>query len=221
MIRQVVWALLCLGIVLILYLPVAYAFLILIETSRPRLLDMNWDAYILLTVSLLVIGYCLLRFSHTKELGKLFLISVLGVSVLMMYEGQSYTLSTQNMSAYTLYVTFLFLIPAIHFVVPSVWTRPLLFLLPVSALSWFLRLSIYQPICFSYVVYLSKPTLSPEQYDKVFELVLQSVPTTFIGGSMAFGLLIPYWFALYGTNPTTAYKSLTKRLRQIRNARHF
>ncbi len=218
MIRKAVWALLRLGIVLFLYLPVAYAFLIIIQTSRPRFLEMNWDAHIWLTVLLLVVSYCLLRFSRTREFGKLFLISVLGVSVLMMYEGQLYTFSTQYVSANTLYVAFLFLIPAIHFIVPSVWTRPFLFLLPVSALSWFLRMSIYQPICFSYELYVSKPTLSPEQYDKAFELVLQSFPTTFIGGSMAFGLLIPYWFALYGPSPVSTYKRLTINLSVIHNA---
>ncbi|NOH61627.1 hypothetical protein [Vibrio sp. RE88] len=223
MIRQAVWAFLRLVVVLFLYLPVAYAFLIIIQISRPRFLEMNWDAYIWFTVLLLVVGYCLFHFSRTKGFGKLFLISVLGVSVLMMYEGQSYTFSTQDISANALYVAFLFLIPAIHFVLPSVWTRPFLFLLPVSALSWFLRMSIYQPVCFSYEIYVSKSTLSPEQYDKVFELVLQSFPTTFIGGSMAFGLLIPYWFALYGPNPASTYRSLTINLRVIHNAwrRHF
>lgn len=211
MIRKIIWALLRLGIVLFPYLPVAYAFLIVIQTSPPRFLEMNWDDYIWFTVLLLVVGYCLFRFSRTKEFGKLFLISVLGGAVLMMYQGQSYTFLTQNISANTLYVAFLFLVPAIHFIVPSVWTRPFLFLLPVSALSWFLRMSIYQPICFSYELYLSKPTLSPEQYDKVFELVLQSFPTMFIGGSTAFGLLFPYWFALYGHNPVSTYKSLTNK----------
>ncbi|MEZ8024808.1 hypothetical protein [Vibrio sp. 1F255] len=209
--RQIAWALLRLGFVGILYLPIANTFLILIETSRPRFLEMNWDAYIWLTVFLLVIGYCFLRLSLTKEFGKLFLVSVLGVSVLMMYEGQSYAFDSRNISANTLYVAFLFLISGIHFVVPTKWTKPLLFLLPVSALGWFLRMSVYQPICFSYEVYLSKSTMSSEQYDKVVDLVLQSVPTTFVGGSMAFGLLLPYWFALYGSNPTSTYKSLTKR----------
>ncbi|MGF1753649.1 hypothetical protein L4C33_08640 [Vibrio makurazakiensis] len=219
--QQIAWALLRFGLVCLLYIPVAYTFLILIETSRPRFLEMNWGAYIWLSVLLSVIGYCLLRFSRFKEFGKLFLISILGVSVLMMYEGQSYTFDTRNISANTLYVAFLFLVSAIYFIVPSVWTKPLLFLIPVSALSWFLRMSIYQPICFSYEVYISKSTLSPEQYDKVFELVLQSVPTTFIGGSMAFGLLIPYWFALYGPHPTSTYRSLTKRFRQFRETRHL
>ncbi|MCF4176901.1 hypothetical protein [Vibrio sp. McD22-P3] len=209
--RQIAWALLRLGLVGVIYLPIAYTFLILIETSRPRFLEMNWDAYIWLTLFLLVIGYCFLRMSRTKEFGKLFLVSVLGVSVLMMYEGQSYTFDVRNISANTLYVVFLFLISGVYFVVPTTWIKPLLFLLPVSALSWFLRMSLYQPICFSYEVYLSKSTMSPEQYDKVVGLVLQSFPTTFIGGSMAFGLLLPYWFALYGSNPNSTYKSLTKR----------
>ena len=210
MIRQVAWASLRLGVALFFYLPVAYTSFILIQTSSPRFLEMNWEAYVWLTALLLVIGYCLFRVARTKEFGKLSIISVIGVSVLMMYEGQYYTVGTQNISAKALYVAFLFFIPAIHFVVPSVWSRPLLFLLPVSALSWFLRMSIYQPICFSYELYLSKSTLSPEQYDKILELVFQSIPTTFIGGSMAFGLLIPYWFALFGTNPVSTYRSLTR-----------
>ena len=126
MIRQVVWAFLRLVVVLFLYLPVAYAFLIIIQISRPRFLEMNWDAYIWVTVLLLAVGYCLFHFSRTKEFGKLFLISVLGVSVLMMYEGQSYTISTQDISANALYVAFLFLIPAIHFILPSVWTLSLI-----------------------------------------------------------------------------------------------
>ncbi|EDP57563.1 hypothetical protein [Vibrio sp. AND4] len=209
MIRQMAWAFLRLGVALFLYLPVAYALFLLIQTSSPRFLEMNWEAYAWLTALLLVVGYCFLRIARTKEFGKLFIVSVLGVSVLMMYEGQYYTVGAQKLSANALYVAFLHFIPAIHFVAPSVWTRPLLFLLPVSALSWFLRMSIYQPICFLYELYLSKPTLSPEKYDKVFESVLQSVPTTFLGGLMAFGLLIPYWFALYGTNPAKIYRSLT------------
>lgn len=215
--RQVAWAVLRFGIVLFLYLPLAYAFLIIIQTSSPRFLEMNWEAYVWLTVLLLVIGCCFLRFSRTNEFGKLFIISVLGVSVLMMYEGQHYTIGTQILSANTLYVAFLYLIPAIHFVVPSVWTRPFLLLLPVSALSWFLRMSIYQPICFSYELYVSKSTLSPEQYEKVIELVLDGFPTTFIGGSMAFGLLLPYWFAIYGPNPVSTYRSLAINLRGIHN----
>ena len=221
MIKQVTWVVLRLGITLFLYFPVSYAVLILIQTAPPRFLEMNREAFAWLSVLLLVIGYCFVRVSLTKEFGKLFIVSVLGVSVLMMYEGQHYTIGTQNILANTLFVAFLYLIPAIHFLAPSVWTKPLLFLLPVSALSWFLRTSIYQPICFLYELYLSKPTLSTEQYDKVFELVLEAIPTTFIGGSMSFGLLIPYWFALYGNNPLSTYRSLTKRLRQIRNAWHF
>ncbi|WP_022945076.1 hypothetical protein [Pseudoalteromonas ruthenica] len=216
MVRQIAWASLRLGITLFLYLPVAYAFFILIQTSSPRFLEMNWEAFAWLTVLLLVISYFFLHVARTKEFGKLFIISVLGVAVLMMYEGQYYSVGTQNISANALYVAFLYIIPAIHFVVPPVWTRSLLFLIPVSALTWFLRVSIYQPICFSYELYLTKPTLSPEQYDKAFELVLQSIPTMFIGGSMAFALLIPYWFALYGTNLAATYTSLASRLRQIR-----
>ena len=83
MIRQMAWAFLRLGVALFLYLPVVYALFLLIQTSSPRFLEMNWEAYTWLIALLLVVGYCFLRIARTKEFGKLFIVSVLGVSVVV------------------------------------------------------------------------------------------------------------------------------------------
>lgn len=214
--RKILWGLLRLVIVRYIYVPIAYSVLVLIWIYNPyttlQYFAINWDAYIWLTVLLLLLGYVFLRFSRTKEFGKLFIVSILGVAVLFMYHDFLYDFGPARITGHVIFLGFLFILSAVYFVFPIKWLKPLLFLLPVSALAWFLKVSVYQPLCFGYELYLNnKHMIPPEQFDMIFKLLKQGYPLMFISGSKSIGLLIPYFFALYGSNPRQLYRRLVKR----------
>ncbi|MFA0070212.1 hypothetical protein AB4344_20705, partial [Vibrio breoganii] len=113
------------------------------------------------------IGYVLIRCSKTRYAGKLLSLSVLGAVVLIMYIDERYWIFEVSINAWTLFLAALYLIMLLYFIVPVKQLKPLLSLVPVASMSWFLVWSFVEPISLTYELISNKATIPIENYQKV------------------------------------------------------
>ncbi len=221
MIIKLIWILLR---VLIAYLMIAptYAILILTNTAAPRFLDTAPEVLAWVSCFLLVIGYVLIRCSKTRDAGKLLSLSVLGTVVLIMYIDERYWIFEVSINAWTLFLAALYLIMLLYFIVPVKQLKPLLSLVPVASMSWFLVWSFVEPISLTYELISNKPTIPIENYQKVIDLLPEVYLSGFQSGLFSMFLLIwLYAFVILLHNPKRTCQKFTTYLTKIRNAWHL
>lgn len=170
MIKNMIWMLLRVFIAYLLIGP-TYAILILSNTAAPVFLDTTAEVLAWISCFLLVIGYVLIRFSKTRYVGKLLSLSVLGAVVLVMYLGERYRIFGVSVNAWSLFLAVLYLIMLLYFIFPIKQLKPLLSLVPVAGVSWFLVWALVGPISLTYELISSKTTISIVNYQKVVDLL--------------------------------------------------
>ncbi|MEZ9656609.1 hypothetical protein AB4277_18320 [Vibrio splendidus] len=210
--------------VLIAYLMIAptYAILILTNTAAPRFLDTTPEVLAWVSCFLLVIRYVLIRCSKTRDAGKLLSLSVLGAVVLIMYIDERYWIFEVSINAWTLFLAALYLIMLLYFIVPVKQLKPLLSLVPVASMSWFLVWSFVEPISLTYELISNKATIPIENYQKVIDLLPEVYLSGFQSGLFSMFLLIwLYAFVILLHNPKRTYQNFTTYLTKIRNAWHL
>ena len=198
-----------------------YAILILSNTAAPVFLDTTAEVLAWISCFLLVIGYVLIRFSKTRYVGKLLSLSVLGAVVLVMYLGERYRIFGVSVNAWSLFLAVLYLIMLLYFIFPIKQLKPLLSLVPVAGVSWFLVWALVGPISLTYELISSKTTISIVNYQKVVDLL----PELYLDGfqSGLFSMLLVLWlYALVvsGHNPKRSYQQLASYVVKICNAWH-
>ncbi|PML55430.1 hypothetical protein BCT74_06965 [Vibrio lentus] len=214
------WMLLRVFIAYLLIGP-TYAILILSNTAAPVFLDTTAEVLAWISCFLLVIGYVLIRFSKTRYVGKLLSLSVLGAVVLVMYLGERYRIFGVSVNAWSLFLAVLYLIMLLYFIFPIKQLKPLLSLVPVAGVSWFLVWALVGPISLTYELISSKTTISIVNYQKVVDLL----PELYLDGfqSGLFSMLLVLWLyalVVFGHNPKHSYQQLASYVVKIRNAWH-
>ncbi|MFS1859848.1 hypothetical protein [Vibrio lentus] len=220
MIKNMIWMLLRVFIAYLLIGP-TYAILILSNTAAPVFLDTTAEVLAWISCFLLVIGYVLIRFSKTRYVGKLLSLSVLGAVVLVMYLGERYRIFGVSVNAWSLFLAVLYLIMLLYFIFPIKQLKPLLSLVPVAGVSWFLVWALVGPISLTYELISSKTTISIVNYQKVVDLL----PELYLDGfqSGLFSMLLVLWLyalVVFGHNPKHSYQQLASYVVKIRNAWH-
>ncbi|EHR6179776.1 hypothetical protein KUK79_004483 [Vibrio parahaemolyticus] len=219
--KKIIW-LLIRAFIAYLLVGVLLGILILNNTYAPRFFTMNLDILGWFSALGFLASYVLFRFKKTTEIGKFLFACVLGSIVLCLYAKESYWLLNTKVRSWTLFLTVLYTIMLLYFVFPLKWLRPLLFLVPVSAGSWVVYWLGYTPINVTISVLEAKGTIADDKYSKAIA-ILPDVYVTCLTSSVFWlaQTLVLYAFVYWGHDPQSSYQSLTKRLRQIRNARHF
>ncbi|MEH0761985.1 hypothetical protein H4F20_20180 [Vibrio sp. 16] len=218
---KLVWLLVRFAIVYLL-LGVIIGVLILTNSSTPRFFSLEVDVIGWISMFWCVVAYVLVRFEPTKEAGKLLFVSTLGALVLLMYIKEHFWLQDMRIHAWTAFLAVIFAISLLFFVLPHRNLKPLLFLLPVSACSWFLVWVGYRPASLVIEILGAKGKLPEENINKVIEFMPEVFLSCLTSGAFMVCLIMPFYiFARWGYDPKGTYQSLTKRLRQIRNAGHF
>ncbi|MFS1463756.1 hypothetical protein [Vibrio lentus] len=218
MIKNMIWMLLRVFIAYLLIGP-TYAILILSNTAAPVFLDTTAEVLAWISCFLLVIGYVLIRFSKTRYVGKLLSLSVLGAVVLVMYLGERYRIFGVSVNVWSLFLAVLYLIMLLYFIFPIKQLKPLLSLVPVAGVSWFLVWALVGPISLTYELISSKTTISIVNYQKVVDLL----PELYLDGfqSGLFSMLLVLWLyalVVFGHNPKRSYQQLASYVVKIRNA---
>ncbi|MGF1847390.1 hypothetical protein [Vibrio lentus] len=220
MIKNMIWMLLRVFIAYLLIGP-TYAILILSNTAAPVFLDTTAEVLAWISCFLLVIGYVLIRFSKTRYVGKLLSLSVLGAVVLVMYLGERYRIFGVSVNAWSLFLAVLYLIMLLYFIFPIKQLKPLLSLVPVAGVSWFLVWALVGPISLTYELISSKTTISIVNYQKVVDLLPELYLDSFQSG--LFSMLLVLWLyalVVFGHNPKHSYQQLASYVVKIRNAWH-
>lgn len=218
---KLVWLLVRFAIVCLL-LGVIIGVLILTNSSTPRFFSLEVDVIVCISIFWCVVAYILVRFETTKEAGKFLFVSILGALVLLMYIKEHFWFQDMRIHSWTAFLTVIFAISLLFFVLPHRHLKPLLFLLPVSACSWFLVWVGYRPASLVIAILGAKGKLPEENINKVIELMPEIFLSCLTSGVFMVFLIMPcYIFARWGHDPKGTYQSHTKRLRGIRNARHF
>lgn len=168
-----------------------------------------------------MIGYVLIRFSKTRYMGKLLSLSVLGAVVLIMYVGERYRIFGVSVNAWSLFLAVLYLTMLLYFIFPVKQFKPLLSLVPVAGVSWFLVWTFVGPISLTYELISNKTTISIANYQKVIDLL----PELYLDGfqSGLFSMLLVLWlyaFVILCHNPKRSYQQLASHAVKIRNAWH-
>ena len=220
MIKNMIWMLVRVFIAYLMIAP-TYAIFILSNTAAPRFLETKPEVLAWLSCFLLLIGYVLIRFSRTRYAGKLLSLSVLGAVVLIMYVEERYRIYEVYANAWSLFLAALYLMMLLYFIFPVKQLKPLLSLVPVAGVSWFLVWSFMWPASLTYDLISSKATISPERYQKVIDLL----PEVYLDGfqSGLFSMLLALWlyaFVILCHNPKRSYRTLAAHIDKIRNARH-
>ncbi len=220
MIRKLMWMLLR---ILIVYLMIAptYAILILTNIAEPHLLGTKPEVLVWLSCFLLLIGYILIRISKTRNIGKLLSLSVFGAIVLIMYVDERYWIFEISVNAWSLFLATLYLLMLLYFIFPVKQFKPLLSLVPVAGVSWFLVWTFVGPISLTYELISNKTTISIANYQKVIDLL----PELYLDGfqSGLFSMLLVLWLyalVVFGHNPKRSYQQLASYAVKIRNAWH-
>ncbi|OBT30809.1 hypothetical protein [Vibrio splendidus] len=218
---KLVWLLVRFAIVCLL-LGVIIGVLILTNSSTPRFFSLEVDVIVCISIFWCVVAYVLVRFETTKEAGKFLFVSILGALVLLMYIKEHFWFQDMRIHSWTAFLTAIFAISLLFFVLPYRHLKPLLFLLPVSACSWFLVWVGYRPASLVIAILGAKGKLPEENINKVIELMPEIFLSCLTSGVFMVFLIMPFYiFARWGHDPKGTYQSHTKRLRGIRNARHF
>ncbi|NOH82145.1 hypothetical protein F0231_20770 [Vibrio sp. RE86] len=217
--KNAVWFILRL---VITYLLLPSIWVILTISNSASLASSFLDAEITLWLTAFwgVIGYILLRFKASSNFGRYFIVSVFGALVLIMYRGEAFSFNGMKVYFHTAFLAATFSIMLIFFIFPHRNLRPLLFLAPVLAGSWFLVWVGYKPAGVIFEVFQSKASIPKENFSKLIEFLPGILVSNFVSGVIYMCLIMPFYIlARWGHNPKNSYQSLTKRLRQIRNAR--
>ncbi|KLN66075.1 hypothetical protein ZX61_06750 [Vibrio sp. VPAP30] len=218
---KLVWLLVRLAIVYLL-LGVIIGVLILTNSSYPRFFSLELDTIGWISIFWSVVAYILVRFETTKEVGKFLFVSILGALVLLMYVEKHFWLQDMRIHFWTAFLAVIFAISLLFFVLPHRQLKPLLFLLPVSACSWFLVWVSYRPASLVIEILVAKGKLPEENINKVIELMPEVFRSCLTSGVFMVCLIMPFYiFARWGHDPKGTYQSLTNALRRIRNARRF
>ncbi|WKY59610.1 hypothetical protein Q5H80_18710 [Vibrio sp. SNU_ST1] len=221
MIKNMIWMLVRVFIAFLMIGP-TYAILILSNTATPVFLDTTAEALAWISCFLLVIGYVLIRFSETRYVGKLLSLSVLGAVVLVMYLDERYRIFGVSVNAWSLFLAVLYLIMLLYFIFPIKQLKPLLSLVPVAGVSWFLVWAFVGPISLTYELISNKATISIANYQKVIDLLPEVYSSGFQSG--LFSMLLVIWlyaFVVFGHNPKRSYQKLATYLAKSRNVRHL
>jgi hypothetical protein len=149
--------------------------------------------------------------------GKLLSLGVLGAVVLIMYVDERYRIFEVSVHAWSLFLAALYLIMLLYFIFPVKQLKPLLSLVPVAGVSWFLVWGIVSPINVTYELISSKTTISIANYQKVIDLL----PELYLDGfqSGLFSMLLVIWlyaFVVFGHNPKRSYQKLATYLAKSR-----
>ncbi|MCZ4292548.1 hypothetical protein [Vibrio sinaloensis] len=219
--KKIIW-LLIRAFIAYLLVGVLLGILILNNTYAPRFFTMNPDILGWFSAFGILLSYVLFRFKKTSEIGKFLFACVLGSVVLCLYAEESYWLLNMKVRSWTLFLTVLYAIMLLYFVFPHKWLRPLLFLAPVSAGSWAVYWLGYTPMNVTMSILEVKGTIADDKYSKAIAL-LPDVYVTCLTSTLLWlvQILVLYVFVYWGSDPQYSYRSLTQRLRQIRNARQF
>ncbi|WP_135443780.1 hypothetical protein [Vibrio tasmaniensis] len=220
MIKNMIWMLVRVFIAFLMIAP-TYAIFILSNSATPRLFETKPEVLAWLSCFLLVIGYVLIRFSRTRYVGKLLSLGVLGAVVLIMYVDERYRIFEVSVHAWSLFLAGLYLIMLLYFIFPVKQLKPLLSLVPVAGVSWFLVWALVGPISLTYELISSKTTISIVNYQKVVDLL----PELYLDGfqSGLFSMLLVLWLyalVVFGHNPKRSYQQLASYVVKIRNAWH-
>lgn len=217
MIRKLMWMLLR---ILIVYLMIAptYAVLILTNIAEPHLLGTKPEVLVWLSFFLLLIGYILIRISKTRNIGKLLSLSVFGAIVLIMYVDERYWIFEISVNAWSLFLATLYLLMLLYFIFPVKQFKPLLSLVPVAGVSWFLVWTFLGPISLTYDLMSSKTTIPIDKYQKVIGLLPELYLSAFQSGLFSMFLVLwLYAFVILCHNPKRSYRKLATHVSKFRN----
>ncbi|WP_244225215.1 hypothetical protein [Vibrio aquaticus] len=218
---KMVWLIVRLAVVYLIVGPML-GILLIANNSHPLFFHLERDVVGWISIFGCVIAYILVRLEATKEVGKLFFVSILGALVILMYVKEHFWLQGMRIHSWTVFLAVLFAISLLFFVIPHRHLKPLLFLLPVSACSWLLVWVVYRPASLVIEIFGAKDKLPEENISKIVEFMPEVFRSCLASGIFMVCLIMPFYIlARWGHNPKSTYQSLTKRLRQIRNARHF
>ncbi len=214
---KVVWFIVRLAIVCIL-LPLILVVLYLANVSPPpSFVPLEVDIIGWITMSWCAVAYILIRFETTKEVGKFFFVSIFGALVLLMYIKESFWFQHMIIHFWTVFLAVIFAISLLFFVLPHRHLKPLLFLLPVSAGSWFLLWVGYIPTSVLIGILEIKGKTLTENLNKVIELMPELFLVCLTSGVFMVCLIISFYIiARWGHNPKGSYQSLTSRLSRQR-----
>ena len=219
--KNAVWFILRLVIAYIL-LPFVWGILTISNSASLASSFLDAEVTLWLTVFWGVVGYILLRFKASSNFGKYFLVSVFGALVLIMYRGQEFSVNEMKVYFHTAFLAATLSFMLIFFIFPHRTLRSLLFFAPVLAGSWFLVWVGYKPVGVVFEIFQSKESIPEGNFSKLMEFLPGMFVSNFVSGFIYICLIMPFYIlARWGHNPKNSYQSLTKRLRQIRNARHF
>ncbi|MEZ9451256.1 hypothetical protein AB4258_01985 [Vibrio splendidus] len=206
---KLVWLLVRFAIVYLL-LGVIIGVLILTNSSTPRFFSLEVDVIGWISIFLCIVAYALVRFEPTKEAGKFLFVSILGALVLLMYIKEHFWLQDMRIHAWTAFLAVIFAISLLFFVLPHRNLKPLLFLLPVSACSWFLVWVGYRPASLVIALLGAKGKLPKENINKVIEFMPEVFLSCLTSGAFMVCLIMPFYvFARWGHDPKGTYQSLT------------
>lgn len=215
---KVVWLILRFAIVYLM-LSAIFALSMVINSAHPRPFSLKVDTVVWITIFWFITAYLLVRYETTKEIGKLFFLSILGALVLIIYIDESIWFRQVEIHAWTVCIAVSLALSLLFFIFPHRYLEALVFLLPVSAGSWFLLWAGYVPISMVVEILSNKDTIPAENLDRTIDYIPKMFLTNLtLGVFMVFIYMSFYVLVRWGHNPRRSFQSLTKRLRRTLNA---